>query len=154
MNRIMYSISLTSTHACIHVRWNWKHIRIKMREQTTRQTHSCIRMTLLLSMCLCVSRMHYNINININIKRSKWHKIGNAVDSYKLTLILIISKHKYTSHDSHFEDLHTAHSTWHICTFRTHIARHVTTITTVKPEHYIILLYIARHDGLFSGLEN
>lgn len=109
----------------------------KNERKTTRRTHSCIRMTLLLSMCVCVFRMHFNININI--KRSKWHKIGNAVDSFKLTLILIISKHKYTSHDSHFEDVHTAHSTWHICTFRTHIARHVTMIS---------------HYGLFSGLEN
>lgn len=78
--------------------------------------HLYIRIALLFSILLFSLRLFYNINI----KRSKWHKIGNVVDSYKLALILIINKQKYTHAHTQLmkftlKNVHTAQSTWHIC---------------------------------------
>lgn len=158
-------------HNCMNMR---KAIRItKLYQYTnwknTRRVHSNIRFGMLaLTLLHVLFRLHYNINI----KRSKWHKIGNVVDSYELALILIISENS-NIHTLHctlaqrlmtftLKDVHTAHSTCH--TYECFTCLWCTSHNNSNNRHhnqiriYIVSLSISlaalSFPPLFSGLEN
>lgn len=81
--------------------------------------------------------------LGYKIKGSKWHKIGNAVDTCKMSLILIIRKHTHTRRSWH-SLYRCAYGKWHTCT-HTWIAICFTITIITKTKLYILLLECASY---------